>query len=520
MNVNVTVSNKSQTRKALWARHLGALAFLLALIAGLFWEEVSSAVTVWWIYPTYSHCFLVIPIALWLIWEKRHELQVQTPTLATQAVFAVPFVLAFWFVATIATINEARQLAVIGLVQIAILTMLGTRIYRIILFPAWFLFFLVPVGQYLIPPMQRFATMFTDVGLTLLGIVHYTEGTVIEITAGLFEIAEACAGLRFLIATVTLGVLFAHLAYRKWWKIGAFLAACVVIPLIANGFRCIGIIALAHATNNAVAVEADHIIYGWGFNVFVLMIVFFIGSRFRDTPAEPRRIVEAGARPVPPFALAASAIAVALMFSAGPALAYWIENRSVAINSLALEIPFALEGWSVLPAAETWRPIYANPDQQLNASLVPEASSTPAVDVAIVYYGRIREGQLIASTNQLWDGEKWRAVERARVVAELGPETIELNEALIRSVAERRLVWSSYWMDRRFTTSGLTIKLLQLKAAFTGHEASALIAFSTPIDGAVEEARARLKKALASFGDLSKYLAAEGRDDIKKVSSD
>jgi hypothetical protein len=67
-------------------------------------------------------------------------------------------------------------------------------------------------------------------------------------------------------------------------------------------------------------------------------------------------------------------------------------------------------------------------------------------------------------------------------------------------------------MDERFTTSRLIIKLLQLKTAFSGNEAAALIAFSTPIDGAVEDARARLETALAAFTDLPKQLVATGRE--------
>ena len=195
MNANVRVSDKrAGPQGAVGLAPWSAWPLLLALIVGLFWEEVSSAVEVWWIYPTYSHCFLILPIcAVADLGKTSMSFRTQTPTLATKALFAVPFVLAIWFVATIATINEVRQLAVIALVQIAILTMLGTRIYRTILFPALFLFFLVPVGQYLVPPMQRFATVFTDVGLTLLGIVHYTEGTIIELTD---RSLRNCRGLR------------------------------------------------------------------------------------------------------------------------------------------------------------------------------------------------------------------------------------------------------------------------------------------------------------------------------------
>src|SRR2546423_2665225 len=111
--------------------------------------------------------------------------------------------------------------------------------------------------------MQDFATRFTDIGLMLIGVPHYTEGTTIELTNGRFEVAEACAGLRFLIATVALAVLFAHLNYQKPYKVALLLSAAIIVPLIANGLRCLGIILLAHVTNNQLAVGADHLVYGW-----------------------------------------------------------------------------------------------------------------------------------------------------------------------------------------------------------------------------------------------------------------
>ena len=36
-------------------------------------------------------------------------------------------------------------------------------------FPVFFLLFLVPTGEYLIGPMQQFATRFVDIFLNLLG---------------------------------------------------------------------------------------------------------------------------------------------------------------------------------------------------------------------------------------------------------------------------------------------------------------------------------------------------------------
>src|SRR5205085_3075289 len=252
--------------RALWRWHIAAIAAVAAAILLLFRSDVTNAVQVWWIYPTYSHCFLILPISAWWVWDMRGKLASEIPTLCPTALIALPPVLLLWLAANLATINEVRQFAVVTSLQVALVVLLGLRVYRAIVFPALYLFFLVPFGQYLIPPMQNFATWFTDAGLTIIGVPHFTEGTTIELTNGRFEIAEACAGLRFLIATVALGVLFAQIAYRVWSKRILFLVGCVVIPLIGNGFRCLGIIELAHLSNNELATGADHLIYGWLFN--------------------------------------------------------------------------------------------------------------------------------------------------------------------------------------------------------------------------------------------------------------
>ena len=218
-----------------WRIHGAGLALLILLILIEFNSAVVNAVQVWWIYPTYSHCFLIIPISLWLVWEKREQLGQLQPVAEFRVLWAVPPLLLIWWMGELSTINEVRQFAVVGLIQVAIAAMLGLRIYRMIWFPALYLFFLVPTGEYLIGPMQRFAAQFTDVALNLIGVPHYREGTLFELTNGRYEIAAACAGLRFMIATVALGILFAHLMFRKWSKVIAFMAACIIVPLIGNG---------------------------------------------------------------------------------------------------------------------------------------------------------------------------------------------------------------------------------------------------------------------------------------------
>jgi exosortase A len=491
-----------------WVWHLSALAAVIAAILAAFWYEASNAVVVWWQYPTYSHCFLIIPIALWLAWNKRSDLAGVTPKAAPVVLLALVPVLLAWFAGYFVMINELRQFAVIGMIEVAIFALFGPGVFRILAFPALYLFFLVPFGEYLIPPMQQFATAFTDRALTLLGIVHYTEGTIIELPNARFEIAEACAGLRFLIATLALGVLFVHLTYRKWWKVWTFLAACVVVPLIANGLRCVGIVTLAYLTNNAKAVEADHVMYGLGFNVAILFVLLLGGIRFRDTPVS----VPARSSDTSPVSARSQvrviAVAAALVAILGsiPALAHWQEDGAgQTVTHMAA--PISVAGWTKLARSADWRPDYFAPDRKLETSIARNAARSARVDLAVWYYARVSPSRsLMSPSNHVWQAPVWGFVDSDRQSGQIGMLPVQFTETILSSPAGRRVVWSCYWIDDRFSASTNLVKLLELKTALIGPHGAALIALSTPVTLSLEEARDRLRSAAHAFTTLPALL--------------
>ena len=65
------------------------------------------------------------------------------------------------------------------------------------------------------PQAAGFHHGFVQVGLNLLNIPVYIDGYTIEIPQGSFYIAEACAGLRFLIASIAFGALYSLVMYRS-----------------------------------------------------------------------------------------------------------------------------------------------------------------------------------------------------------------------------------------------------------------------------------------------------------------
>jgi exosortase A len=507
----VDAAARQPTPSSAWITHLIGLSALVALLGVLNAQAIAAAVQVWWTSPTFSHCFLVIPVSAYFVWCRRHVLAALTPAAYPRALWLFPPLVLVSLVGELTHINEVKQLAFVGLLQVLILAVLGLQVYRRILFPSLFLFFLVPMGEYLIAPLQQFTTNFISAGLTLFEIPHYTEVNVIQLSNGNYEVAEACAGLRFLIATIAVGVLFVYLTYRKWYKIILYLAASVVTPVIANGFRALGIILLAHWSDNRIAAGADHIIYGWGFLAAILLVIMFVGMRYADPipQAESGEVVAVPAlRPLAfPLALLLSLAAI----SFGPALLYWQSHRPSHFDTAAFSAPLKPAGWQTGAVSNGWSPNYAAPDARLTFAMRKAGPSPLNVDVFVNYYtGGNKSRRLITSTNKLWKADVWHPLSQGRAEAVLGGQIVHLGEVVISSAGLTRIIWWTYWSGGRFTTRGLDVKLDKLRHPLSGG-GSALVAVSTLVSVDTDDARARLRGALAALGDVAARLEKAGQ---------
>ncbi len=306
-----------------------AIALGLLGLGALFFREGRAAVEVWNASTAYSHCYLILPMALYLLWERRDVIATLSPRPAPGwALLAVPITLV-WLVAERLGLMEGRQLAALAGIELLLLTVIGRTAFIALSGPLLFLFFLVPFGAFLTPALQHFTAVFSITGLNLLGIPNYSDQFTIETPAGVFFVAEACAGLRFLIAAVAFGVFFALLSYTSPARRVAFIAASIIVPIIANGFRALGIVVLGQVLGSAQAAAADHIVYGWVFFSAVMLLLIAVGQMFRDSPqATPAPVAVAPERRQ--AQAWQGAVLVVLILCAGPAFAALIDARATA----------------------------------------------------------------------------------------------------------------------------------------------------------------------------------------------
>jgi exosortase A len=323
-----------------WRPALAALALALAAWAALFATEIAAALRVWNSSTAYNHCWLILPIAAWLAWQRRHRLAVLAPEPAPLfALAAIPGTLA-WLAAERLGVMEGRQLVAMGLFWVLVLAVLGWRVALAFAGPLAYLIFLVPFGGFAVGPLQHITAWLIERGLVAAGITHFIDGLMIETPAGLFHVAEACAGLRFIIAALAFGALYALVIFRSPWRRLIVMALALAVPILANGVRAWGIIVVAEYLGSAEAAAADHIIYGWGFFSVVILLLILAGLPFREDagpPAAPRFPSRPGTTARPAMLAAALVLGIGLA-AAGPGAAAALAYQGGGPGEVALHL--------------------------------------------------------------------------------------------------------------------------------------------------------------------------------------
>ena len=481
---------------------------IAAIVFGIaFRPEIAGAVRVWVDSTAYNHCFLVLPLVGFLLWENRAIISSVSPRPTLWALLAIPALSAIWLLAAVLDLQEGRQLAMMAMFQVVLLVALGPRVFWQLLAPLLFLFFLVPTGAFLVPSLQAITADIAVAGLRFFRIPVYSDGLMIEIPEGPFEIAEACAGLRFLIASSVFGVFFALVMYRSFLRRILFIIISVTVPIFANGLRALGIITLAHLEGSAAAVEADHIVYGWLFFTVVIMALIAIGMAFAEKPGRPQPTRSRAIEEPSPWRFAVAVSAAVLLALTGPAYAYRLDSLFPAAQLPGSESPHVAASWhSVSGSLPDWRPVVHAADREFLEAFEQPGSGAVIRYVAL-YRLRAIGNTLTTTENRLADDQQWRIAERGETAVPLNGGKITVTSAEIVNGPHRRLVWSFYIVDGKITARILEAKLLQARAVLLRRTpVAALVAISASMDEPGTPAGEQLARFLAASEPLARYV--------------
>jgi exosortase A len=495
-----------------WRIALLAIGLSACVLGFVFNYDVTSAVRVWIASTAYNHCFLILPLVGFLLWERRAVIAASSPAPALWPLLLMPFLTAVWLVAAILDLNEGRQLALVAMFEVVILVVLGPQVFRRLLAPLLFLFFLVPSGAFLVPSLQTVTAKIVVAGLHFLQIPVFSDGNMIEIPEGSFEIAEACAGLRFLIASTVFGCFFAVVMYRSFVRRAVYIALSLVVPIGANGMRALGIIVLAHLEGSAAAVEADHILYGWLFFSIVILLLIAIGMAFVDRndrrPSVPSAPRPGQPAPSPPaWRFAAAVVAAVLLAVAGPAYAALLDHEFTTSPLPRTGSPRVDPPWHLVADADIgWRPVVHGADREFLQSFAEPGSGVVVRYMALFRLHAVGNA-LTNSEDRIADDHLWRVAQRGSGELSLAGERVRVASTQIVSGQRRRLVWSFYLVDGKIVPGLLEANLLRVCAVlFPPTPVAAFVAVSAGMDDPDDRAASQLGRFLRATEPLPKFL--------------
>lgn len=254
----------------------GTCGFIVVTF-GVYFPILRNMVNHWSIEEDYQHGFIVVPLALFFAYERRWDLE--DAPIKGSWLGLIPMLIGLTSLAIgrlgteLMTMRSGFVFTIIGLV----LLLSGREIFKILAFPLFFLFLMVPLPESLLNmiafPLQLIAAKFAVWSLQELGIPALVEGNIIHLAHTQLFVAEACSGLRSLMALITLGVVFAHFFKRgALWSKLLLVASTIPIAIFVNAFRVALTGYLTHHFGQEAAGGPIHDFQG----IFTFGLAFFI----------------------------------------------------------------------------------------------------------------------------------------------------------------------------------------------------------------------------------------------------
>lgn len=464
--------------------HLAVLGIALAWL--LFWyrDTLMSIVDIWNRSDTYAHGYLVAPISLWLVWRHREHIK-GVPIAPSLLGMLAGAVAGFaWLLGELTSVASVSQFALVGMVIALIWAVMGTAVLRAYAFPIFFLVFLVPFGEFLFPTMMDWTTEFVIGALRASGIPVYAEGRSLVIPSGNWQVVEGCSGVRYLIASVVVGSLYAYLNYRSTTRRVIFTAVAVVLPVIANWVRAWGIVMLGHFSDNRIATGVDHLVYGWVFFGIIMLGLFWIGARWQEDEA-PAPVLSASAAgaagPARKSNFVWFAVALLAVLAWKPVLNELDRRGQHGPVQFA---DFGVPGWQPVSndVLAPWTPRYHGMRGEQRLAFTAADGSTVGVHIAY-YRDQEQDAELINSENRILLNKDpdWTFAGYGSKTVNFGQQPVEVRSTEIRNAGQRVLVWHWYWIGGRWTASDYVGKAYLALAQLMGKgDDSAMVAVFTP----------------------------------------
>ena len=218
-----------------------AAGFLLMVFIWLYWSNIRDLWYIWQRSDEYSSGLLVPFLTVYVLWSRRQQIASCStkPSLWGLPVFLAAQAMKFF--GLFFMYNSMERLSIVVSIVALVLLLFGWELFRKVFTTLVFLCLMLPlpysIHSSLVLPLQSWSTSSAVFCLEMMGYDVVREGNIIDINGTAVAVAEACNGLRMIMAFFVIGGFIVMLSRRAWWEKLVILVSGLPIALLCNTIR-------------------------------------------------------------------------------------------------------------------------------------------------------------------------------------------------------------------------------------------------------------------------------------------
>jgi len=214
------------------------------LVVVLYWSTVGGLVKQWWTDSDYSHGFIVVIFAGYLLWRSREQWKQTEVRPSVAGLLWIAVAMATLILGTFGAELFLARVSFVLLLGGLVVYFLGWKMLRAVAAPWAVLFLMIPlpviVFNEIALPLQFLASKLAGNTLDLLGVPALREGNVITLPSISLNVVEACSGIRSLMALITLAIFYGLLTEKRVWVRTLLVVLAIPLAVGINSLRIVG----------------------------------------------------------------------------------------------------------------------------------------------------------------------------------------------------------------------------------------------------------------------------------------
>ena len=482
--VTTSSSVKPQESKTFSLGAWGQAILLLLIVIGIY---LQTWIDIWPYWEnknaTYTHGTLVAMVAVWLTWRARSTVNWIQPTPSVRALALVVVLSAVWLMAEKAGLFIVYTTLWPLLAFVTLWAGLGLSVAFRFAFPLSFLYFAIPIWDYLKPPLQVITSTMAQLLTSILGIPAAFDGPYATLPTGTIFIARDCGGAHFFSVALAVGVLAGVLRRDNLRTRILIVIVAGLLSMIFNWLRIVLIVlAYLHPSLKDGLETMGHLTFGWW--VFALdLVVFSLVLRYvprSDSHHGERRTRRqtAADRRKNSFGLFVATIAAIVL----PAIAWTLPRFDAYPSAIPnSDLHTFSTGSDLLSPDLRWRPYYPGAAWEERFAILLDGGI--AVEIyGNQYHSQAQGSELISRASYLFD---------PMTFSTNSSSVIYLQDSQNRSLLANRVILTdsagnpwvafyTYFVDNEPIVSGRRVQLLTALRSMYARTTAGVVAAAIP----------------------------------------